>query len=250
MHYSEKEGREQLKNNMEILKERGIVSFDVGFTPEEQESIREIIIQKELPQFNHYGPIDHELLENLIAHLSQLEGNRKESIITLSRFIARIAEDVRKKLHQEAAWVMVRVTLPDDTFDLPRWHVDGKYFSSEEKTYKLVFAVKGPPSRFAEIKDKEKFQQLSREIAENYAREDADPEEIEKEDTRLRRELDAIVHETERVKEHHATIYLVGDENAKVHSEPPLHEARIFLSVVCGSNEQIEALKRRYEAVQ
>ena len=47
----------------EILKEKGIVSFDVELTPEERNIIQEIEIKEELPQFNYYGPVNEELTQ-------------------------------------------------------------------------------------------------------------------------------------------------------------------------------------------
>lgn len=43
-----------------------------------------------------------------------------------------------------------------------------------------------------------------------------------------------------------ATIYVVGAEHAAVHSEPPIHEGRIFLSILPGSKTQIQELYERW----
>ena len=40
----------------------------------------------------------------------------------------------------------------------------------------------------------------------------------------------------------HGAIYIVGTKYAAVHSEPPIHEERLFLSIVPGSKSEIQEL--------
>lgn len=139
---------------------------------------------------------------------------------------------MQKDFNKESVWVMVRVTLPNNEFDIPRWHKDGYYIESEEKTYKLVFTVKGAPTRFAEMTDVGKYKEL---------------EKYEEDDIEIRKKFMSAVKETDPISKDQATMYLVGGEDAKVHSEPPIDAPRIFMSVVPGSREQIEKFKERYE---
>jgi len=246
---------EQPKNKIETLKEKGIVSFDVELTPEEKDGIQEIKIEKALPQFNYYGPANEELIRKLTAHLSQLEGNTEEVINSISSLVAKVAEGMQKDFNKESAWVMVRVTMPNNEFDIPRWHQDGYYikskegtFKSEEKTYKLVFTVKGAPTRFAAITDAEKYKQLDEEsTTNNRLNYDNNRKKYDEEDIAIREKFVSAVEETDPISKDQATMYLVGDEDAKVHSEPPMDTPRIFMSVVPGSVEQIEEFRERYE---
>ena len=155
---------------------------------------------------------------------------------TISELVAKVAKGIQEDFNQESCWVMIRTTLPNHEYDIPRWHVDGGYGGPnyEGKTYKLVFTVKGAPTRFAETIDKQKFNQLITQ----------DPNG---ENMQTRKELETIVEENKPISQDQATIYLVDDKNAKVHSEPPINESRIFMSVVPGSVEQIEKFKKRYE---
>lgn len=221
-------------DKMKILEKEGMVDFDIEMSPREKESIQEIKIEKDLEQFNYYGPADEKLLESLVNHFSQLEGNSPEIIESISNLIAKIAQDAQKDFNQEAVWAMVRVSLPNNEFDTPRWHKDGRYTGSnhEGKEYKLVFTVKGAPTRFAKIINPEKY----KEITENPEHHDNIP---------LRKELMLAVEEIHSKGQ--AVLYLVDNVEAKVHSEPPISEPRIFISVVPGSIEGIEQFKKRYE---
>jgi hypothetical protein len=236
-------------NKMEALREQGIVAFDVGLTPEETESIKEVRIEKELPQFDYYGPVNEELTKSLVSYFDEMGENSDEAVRTISALVARIAATTLKDLNKESAWVMVRVSLPNNDFDIPRWHPDGAYFQSSDpndRTYKLVKSIKGPLTRFGEKADPEKFEQLIRESTENYERHHDNAEAFNEEDVRIRQGLDAVIQEIEPAKEGDAVYYLVGDREAKIHSEPKIDEPRIFMSVVAGSNEQVEELEERW----
>lgn len=46
----------------------------------------------------------------------------------------------------------------------------------------------------------------------------------------------------------HGSIFIIGPNNAAIHSEPPIHSERLFISVVQGTSEQIEDLRTRWQA--
>lgn len=241
---------------MEILKENDIVAFDVGLTAKEKDSVEQIQIDQDLPQFDYYGTVDNEKLpEKLAAYLGQLEGNSKEIIDTITGLITRVAKGVQQDFNEESSWLMVRVTLANTEFDIPRWHQDGYYvrskegdFKPNEKAYKLVFNVKGAPTRFAEIRNSEKYQRLEEERKRNYLLNyNTDHKKFEEEDLAIRKKLPSAVEETPAISANQAVIYRVGGEDAKVHSEPPIHTPRIFMAALSSSVQQIEEFKERYE---
>lgn len=237
---------ERKRDRMEILREQGLVSFDVALTPEEKRVIAEVNFKKELPQFDYYGSVNEELVRNLIVYLSGLGENSPEIVRTLSHLVARVAEIVSNDLGKESAWVMVRTSLPHEDFTIPRWHPDGKYFDSGDETYKLVMTIKGALTRFGEVKDPDVFEEIMKEISHNHDLHPNDPEAFEREDLRLRKKLDAVVKEIHPSQQGEAVYYLVGSHDAKIHSEPKIDEPRIFMSVVAGSTEQINQLRQRW----
>ncbi|MEK7136473.1 MAG: hypothetical protein AAB821_02685 [Patescibacteria group bacterium] len=105
--------------------------------------------------------------------------------------------------------------------------------------HKLVVAIKGPQTRFGRTTDKERFVQLS--IDENKEKHGSE------EDIRIRKELDLIVEEIHAPEKDTAAVYLVSGDEAVVHSEPPINESRLFISMIPGSKEEISEWRNRME---
>lgn len=234
------------KDKMEILKEQGIVVFDAELSFQEKRAADEIRLEKELPDLEYFGDIDRVFFQKVKEYFASLGENSEQTVEALTGLITRMTKTALQDLRGEAAWVALRSSLPHDLFDIPRWHVDGRYFAPiqpEEKTYKLVMTIKGPSTRFAEVVDAPRFAELMEEQSVNYSSESEDSEEN---DFRIRKELNSVVSERKSLKLGEAAYFLVGDEKAKVHSEPRVDQSRIFLSVVVGSNEQIQSLRNRW----
>ena len=243
------------KSLFEALKQNGIVSFDVGLTETEVRSVKEVSIEHWLSDFNHYGVIDKTLEHKLEAHFGRLEGNIEETIKTIARFVTRITEKMRADFKQDAVWLTVRTSLPNTEFHIPRWHQDGDFLSDQNgnplsEEYKLVFTLKGAQTRFAEIINTERFEHYqTEEDANNTDLQNStiDPVLYQEKELALRKNLMNTVQETFPAQDGQATIYRVGGNQGKVHSEPEINESRIFMSVIVGSAVQITELRTRFE---
>lgn len=234
------------KEKLEILKEQGIVTFDANLSFQEKRAADEVRIEIEAPDFAHFGPVDATFVQKVKEYFASLGENSEQDIQTLTGLVVRMTKNALQDLRGEAVWVALRSSLPNDLFNTPRWHADGKYFPPAqlgEKSYKLVMAIKGLPTRFAEVQDAQRFAELAEEQSANYA---SDSEDSQENDLRIRKELDLVVSERKPLMPGEAAYYLVGDEEAKVHSEPKADQPRIFLSVVVGSAEQIQSLQTRW----
>ena len=237
-----------IKGNMEILKEQGIIALDVGLTEEERKSMQEVKIEKEIPDFDYYGPVSDELIKKLSTHLGGIAENSEGIKDTIARFVAKVAESTIKGFNQESAWIAVRFSLPNNEYEVPRWHRDGAYFKPfDGETYKLVMTLKGAQTRFAGTINEERFNQLDLETAKNNSLVRENEEKFKKEDIRLRKELDLVVKEIEPCKEGQAAVFLGQRNHGKIHSEPHILEPRIFMSVIPASREQIDELRKRWE---
>jgi len=154
---------------------------------------------------------------------------------------------MQRDFNAEACWVNLRASLPNNEFDLVRWHKDQGYFEDNEKAYKLVFPIMGLPTRFAEAIDAERYDQLDKECGmNNTTNYNINPEEFKKEDIRIRTELMATVQEMQPPGSDQAVIYCVNnDKDSKIHSEPKIDNPRIFMQVLPGSEKQIGEWKKR-----
>lgn len=236
--YPEKEARQ------EQLKKEKLIAFDTNLSDEEKKALSDLSIEAFLPEFDYYGKVDADLVRSIAPYLQNAGKNSQHTIQTISKLIGNIALTALNDLHKDSAWVMIRTSLPHRHYDTPRWHQDGNFFTptnSSERSFKLAFSAKGGQTRFAEIIDREMFQKLSDELnklnqAENYS--------VESE-LAIRQAIEATVKEIKPIQQGYAAYFLVGGDDAQVHSEPPITEPRIFISVVAGTETQINELQAR-----
>ena len=222
---------------------------DMHLSTAERSSLDRVSIDRDLPQFDAYGVVGDELKQQLTGHLSGMGENDPTDVERIAETIHRLAVGMQNGFGKEAAWITVRVSVPNPAFDVPRWHPDGAYYATaeNEKTYKLVAALKGAQTLFGKVRDGEVYQQLENAEHENQRKNENDSETFEAEKLRIRYELVKIIEPMNPPASEQATVYRVGDKQAVIHSEPPIAEPRIFVSVLPGSREQIEEWQSRPE---
>jgi hypothetical protein len=213
--------------------------FRLNYTKEQKYCFANFDIKKRAT-YSHFGSIT-----NLDASefLADIGNNSPVSIAILADSIKQLALEVCKGYNKKHAWIDIRITLPSKMFDIPRWHMDGKFFTSPEDNEllqtKFITSLKGPGTIMinATKTEKQKYNDLM------------------KDDSIINRQGDAFRKKTNEIfknrKVHQLTnnqglIFVVGRESALVHSEPPIHEKRIFVSVLPGTERQIEQLKMRW----
>ncbi len=229
----------QIEQKLGTLEQERAISVDMQVSPEEQEVIDRILIERSLEQFDFYGSNPDELKAKLEIYFAEMGENSSEDLATISNIIGRVSEATQVGLKGESTWTMVRVSLPNNDFEIPRWHPDGKYYHSISKQYKLVATVKGAQTRFANAINQKEVTKLQQQESENYDKNASNPELFNTEDIRIRTELAEAVREKEIGIQGQAVIYLVGEDHAVLHSEPHITESRIFFAVLPGSNEEI-----------
>lgn len=229
----------EIANGLEILERDLSLSIDMNLSQEEQISLERLRIEQDLPQFDFYGTEGSDLKKRVEEYLSAMGDNDTEDLSRIADIVARLSEGMRKGFGSESTWTMIRVSLPNSHYEIPRWHPDGKYFKSTKKRYKLVATPKGPQTRFGEVIDVEAYDRLEKEMYDNYRNNENDPAKLEEEDMRIRTELQKVVEQKDIGGKGMAVVYLVGEEDAVLHSEPDITEPRIFVSILPGSNEQI-----------
>ncbi len=233
---------EEGKELLETLKEKNVAAMDLQFSEEEKEAIRQFQITNDI-DFEVYDFGEGNLVLSLKTQLEEIGVNEPEVVLELARIIAKRAEGFKDLLAKEALNITVRATLPHEYNDIPRWHDDGMYFTQEpdEKVYKMVFPVIGAKTLFGEVLDKEKYDALLQQSFTNH-RMNLSEEDAWEEDLRIRKELDAVVKPISVTTKEQAAVFLVGHNEATIHSEPPVSEPRIFVAVLVGSKEQIREM--------
>ncbi len=228
-----------IASSFELLERELYLSIDIDLSQEERKSLERVHIEQDLPQFDFYGAEGDELKNNIKNYLIAMGDNSPEDLSNIADIVSRLSEGMRKGFGAESTWTMIRVSLPHSGFEIPRLHPDGRYFKSTKKRYKLVATLKGPQTLFGEAVDVEAADRLGKEQYDNYLNNEDDLAKLEGEDIRIRTELQKVVEQKDIGGEGKAVIYLVGEKDAVLHSEPDITEPRIFVSVLPGSNEQI-----------
>jgi len=208
-----------------------IVHFDLSLKPKEVAAFQALQI-KGHRIYSNYGDLADILRE--VSVFLELLGNSSETSNIISEAINRLTHDTVRAFNTETAWVELRASLPHTAFDIPRWHQDGYHFLPHRGTQrKVVFTPKGARTLFARFPRKVQAEIVKRARG------------IEFDDLKGRAALAQMVESkgsTESASTLQGSIFTAGSKDAAIHSEPPIRESRLFISVVPGSRKQIQTL--------
>jgi hypothetical protein len=212
----------------------GFVVFDVGITPEDLEHFSSVDIQREWV-YHQFGELEM-LEQSIVNFIGEIGSNGNELTVQIASRLKEIAQKVIEGSGKETGWACLRSFTPTNRFDIPRWHVDGHYYNPnrpEDILFKFVVTLVGPTTLFYQM-----------------------PLE-------LRKTTEKAVHNRLYMKNFckqeniispnlgEGAIFRAGQYTglAALHSEPPIHENRLFFSVVPCTETQLSALKTRVTAM-
>lgn len=232
------------------------VIADVGFTDEDYNLINKInIIQK---IYSIYGYILEEKELKSISNFIQMLGNDKEISNSVAKIIVEkfIRPSMLASKHT-SAWFTIRCTQPTDYYDEARWHCDGLYFIPAEPLvmYKIVCTMRGAGTiiKTDPIAKKIMYRKESEMVAKINKRltnvDRTDTKKVQKITNDIRRKYRTVVadslnlFETIQLDNNQAVIFIAGDKDrCLIHSEPPIHAKRIFISIVPGKYSDIVSM--------
>ncbi|MES2219246.1 MAG: hypothetical protein V4501_12650 [Pseudomonadota bacterium] len=207
-------------------------TFDLKFSSAEQAALDEMNINytKSYDNFGNLTALKNETKE-FLKSLGQSDAGQIEII---SNLITNLVNTVISSFEKATAWVTIRASLTTDTWDLPRWHTDGYYYAPYSgEQYKAVITLKGPGSLFYPLPNELRQQFNSLQL-------NPDNRAI------IAKLLDPAKAISIDIKK--GVIFIVGADYAAVHSEPPIHESRLFLSIVPGSKTEIDELYKNWHS--
>lgn len=209
--------------------------FKVDFSQEEQSALESLYINK-TTSYENFDRLDV-LQEELISFLIEL-GNSEPIAKKVARVLERIVKEILIGLTAESAWVAVRSFTPCSLYDVPRWHTDGYYYEPfQGNQYKVVISLKGAGTLFSSVAP-------SVRRAFNALQKLEDTEETRQQRARLL----APHSPSSPFVWGQGSIFIVGSPtNAAIHSEPPIKEERLFMSVLPGTKSQIGDLYKRWK---
>lgn len=226
--------------------------FKMHYSSKEILSIDTFNINK-FAHFSHFG--SYKDLKNINEFLSTLGDNNKILVNIMEKIIYNITKKVLKGYNMEHFWMDIRVTMPNNNYDIPRWHKDGNFFphnKEETSTSKFVTVLKGPGTLL--IKGTKRFNKIYNKIREQITNEKrqhfTSMEEQFKIDDKYR-PIIAKKFSTEpivQVKNDEGLIFFTGSSSVSgaLHSEPKIDAPRMFISILPSTEDNIMALKKRW----
>jgi hypothetical protein len=227
--------------------------FDLELTEPQKKYLDKLVINT-TKEYCNYGKLD-ELLDKIQAYIHSLGEADPAVIMAVAEIIDSIVKKVLAYFKTETAIVILRASLPNNQFAIPRWHTDGNYFGDQQGTQcKAAVTLKGPCTLFYNI-PKEKRQDFAHyqtndptisflpKITKNEMTTE-DWVKLDGMEKTHRRNIDDFLGDKSKVVSpslDQGAYFKVGDLNtAAVHSEPHITSNRLFLSVLPGSKKQIQ----------
>lgn len=212
-------------------------TFRLTLYPDEVQALRTLTIRGH-NSFDCFGSVD-EIGVDISSKLYKLfdyTDSVLAQVLLVYNVIIRFITSVLKGCNKQHAWVSVRTSLPNHDFDIPRWHVDGRFFeSSNTFQYKVVTTLLGSGTLVCNDDATERQNMLSI-LQKGY---DYDEERLV---------LSTALQKCQKfqVAPLSGLVFRVGSElEAVIHSEPPVTEPRLFISIVTGTENEIKYIHQK-----
>ncbi|MDP3532365.1 MAG: hypothetical protein Q8S31_03650 [Alphaproteobacteria bacterium] len=228
--------------------------YDLNLSDNEIKTLEKIIINPlTLKNYENYGNIDK--LEVEVSEFIKSLSEENEIIASeASQLITKLVKGLVQASGEETAWVALRPSIPNPAFDLPRWHHDGYYYGPREiRQYKFALVLKGPSTLFCKLSPDEKnaFDILKKKEIQKIVQDKSGKIIKFEEDISNRQALATMISDFQApitiAKPYQGAVFVVGETHSAIHSEPPISENRLFLSILPGSKSQIDELRLRWE---
>lgn len=239
--------RKYLKSN-----KRDYKMFPIKFTASESNAINNLSI-KESNYFDYYGNLESLDFKDFFSKVGE---NNLKNIKIIEKIIKKITNKVLVSFDMDHFWISIRPSVPNNKFDIPRWHHDGAYFSNIDNQAKFGFVLKGPGTLFIKKSKKviesynkihDKFRKELNEIVDIKLRNDLEFQRKINEKYRPIFAKELSKYKIRQVKNNQGVIFWGGkDINSKaLHSEPKIDQHRLFISILPGTKEMIKEWKNK-----
>jgi len=211
---------------------------------------------KQCAVLSYFGPVHSPIISSAAKFIAAHTDASEEPIMkTLESFIDFSEADcVGTAEQKECCWFTIRITEPNDSFKVPRWHQDGRMFDCDVEMRgvprsKYALTLLGPPTLLLS-QSQHIFETLQRGENEFFwwrgTGKKVSEEEVDRADEGLRGWLAGRFEKEERVKvgEGQVLRFSWGREDSPVHSEPDLtaEGGRVFMTVLFGSEAEVRRM--------
>ena len=117
------EARETTKSAFQI--------FHIDYTEEEKDAIHNFNVKNagNFKEYNYYGSELNK--KDVKEFLEKLGDNSKKEINLITEIIFRLLSNITKGYKKDYYWIAIRIVDLSHDFDIPRWHIDGKYYGEK-----------------------------------------------------------------------------------------------------------------------
>ena len=206
-------------------------------------------------QFDYMGNKNN--MKNINTFLNNIGTNHKDNINILEKTIIKILDNVLSAFDTDHFWISIRVSLPNDYFNIPRWHKDGTFFvnSKSKKSPKFITVLKGPGTLL--IKSTKKvnkiYYDISQKIIEEFNKiKNQNTNELSKIDDKYRLIFSEALKNIKIIQPTNEECVIFHPQLTKstaggIHSEPKIDTPRLFISILPGSKEDVLKLEKRWK---
>jgi len=238
--------------------ERSFIPFDLCLTEHDKQMLQSLNVDDTQQPYNNFGHLEN--LECELQDFLKSIGNDQAHGQAGAKIINNIVTRSIQKLQAQTAWITIRSfqASHQDVYT-PRWHTDGYYYATfQGQQYKIACALKGPGTVFCNVSEdiRKKFQELESQTFAEMTKEEIGKltfQQRQQFEQKTRLKLAELLADLsiEQAPTAQGMLFIVGDKNsAAIHSEPPIKEDRLFISIVPGSREQIQELYDRWHPVK
>lgn len=210
----------------------GFAFVDLGKSEEDLSVFHRLILSRDehLDAFCSVSDLD----ETVALFLEDIGPNPRDAVEPCVAIIHEIALKVMEVSGKSYAWFFLRATPPTDAYDLPRWHMDGYYykdFKREKVQYKFATTLIGPSTLFYLLPST--YEALRRNIWAHMK------------ERSLTAQICSNVPPVS-CKTGEGVFFIASDvKRAALHTEPPIHEDRLFFSIVPCDESDLLSMKKR-----
>lgn len=205
--------------------------------------------------FNYYGPVQPSLAAEASKFLVGVtDVDELDAKSAIQAFLRNTREDCVGKPDESAAcWLTIRATKPTDEFQMPRWHQDGRMYPYDKGREEVVrskygLTLLGPKTLILEP-DTQVFKTIKEVMEQIFSQlepDGAEPSEerLDEADRAARIRLATVFRDATRLQIGDGQIvrFSWGREDSPVHSEPNLVSDRVFVTVLYGSERELQGM--------
>jgi hypothetical protein len=240
--------------------------FDINYTKKEKKCIDNFNITKS-GNYTSYNTID-----NLLDFIKNIGNNKSDDVDIMFNIIKNLLNNILFGYKTDSYYIILRIQKESTFFDIPRWHCDGFYYANRDKLQtKFVTVLRGPTTLVLDTTKEEKEHFFS---LQKYPLIDLEKDKKDKGVLNEISVLTPINHLTDKDKfitddtefdiiqrkyiaenirgtkitlsNNQGIIFVAGDKDkCLIHSEPKFDKARIFLSILPGTKDDMIYMENR-----